>query len=659
MSEGKGTYETPDDSYKALNVGAHRKPAPLCGAPSLTWHRAFWRNHDDADTWHRNIDAFLFGIFQRCLDLTADPKDSNAIKSNDFSIQCHNIDKNQKKVYLFRHGVGLKDENRDLSPLDKKERFLRYDVFSLQLDLAGITLSIRAELFRELWTLTFILDFDKFFPQQIHETESVRSLANIIFKPSNPTNNEEKKPLNQRFNPIIHGIARQIDKIQGSITQRFLQHRNKDIAIEMGSANRDDLSGVRSRIITEFRGFCEETVLEAADKWASQKQGQNYHSPCNRKIAEFFGSVFGIETTEQAATPISTYITEQPDKKSRLTIHSLIGNGLYEVTNAHRLIDAAWPFIHELHLVNPINVETLSERKPEFSGSLFQDKRSLYISSLGRLNPNANYSRGETEPVVFTIFVCHRSRWQIGRIVERMHNLGVCRVVALWNLDSITDAGNQLYELRKKLDSQMESDPNGMQPADAAKQIASIQASVSDGGLSYRVERTRYYVKQINNLLRTLRIDRIEGFQPYDQFIQRRLYGTFDFIERIGVLYADLRSEITLQLDRQRTQQFMKLASDITHNTEAIQAYTAATSSRQKTTNLLLDNAEILIALPVFYYFGQIISYVFYDMSNIDSLDFLRESKILPFILSAIITFFLVRYFRHRHEDAVRARKEK
>jgi hypothetical protein len=235
-----------------------------------------------------------------------------------------------------------------------------------------------------------------------------------------------------------------------------------------------------------------------------------------------------------------------------------------------------------------------------------------------------------------------------------MHNLGTCRVAALWNLENITDAGNKLHELRTSVDSAR------VTPAEAAEKIAQIQAEVLDGGLSYRVERSRSYVGQIRNLVSTLRTQRIEGFQPYDKFIQRRIFGTFDFIDRVGVLYSDLRSEITLQLDRQRTQQFMTLANNINSTTGAIQEFTKTASDRQKTTNLLLDNAEFLIALPVFYYFGKFISDIFVDLAKTTDFQFFEVYKTPPFMLSAVITFFLVRYFRRRHENArkVRAARE-
>ena len=658
MSQTTSSYGQPDESYKALNVGAHRKPAPLCGAPSLTWHRAFWKNQENADDWHRNIDAFLLEVYKRCCELTTLPNAKTSY-DNPASLQCHNIHKNSKTIFLFRHRSCLNNDNpKMLTRLDNSERFLRYDVFSLQIDFLGPSLTIRAELFRELWTLTCILDFDKVFPHEVSETGKEKHLAPIRFSNSKqPTgmNNTEDKPENKKYNDMIVSISEMLYNIQESIIDRFGRHKGRDIPIDLTAEEKSKLRDARSRLVNSFSTFCDHNLLEEANDSALKNQ-EFYAPPCNRKIAEFFGSVLGIEIKNDVARVVSTCVAGEPEKKSRLTIHSLIGNAWYKTSDAHRLIDAAWPFIHELHNVTPANLS--SDRKPEFSGSLFQNRRSLYISSLGRLNPNANYDSGNTEPVIFTIFVCNRSRWQIGRIVERMHNLGVCRVVALWNLDSITDAGNQLYDLRMKLDSQTGDGLQRILPADAAKEIAAIQASVADGGLSYRVERTRYYVNQINSLLQTLRIVRIEGFQPYDQFIRRRLYGTFDFIERIGVLYADLRSEITLQLDRQRTQEFMSLGNNIKSNTDAIQDFAEQTSARTKTTNLLLDNAEFLIALPVFYYFGQILGYILKDLKTLGHLNISGDSEFFPFILSGIMTFLLLLYFRRRHNDTKAGRKK-
>lgn len=661
MSQTIPSYGQPDQSYKTLNVGAHRKPAPLCGAPSLTWHRAFWKNQENVDVWHRNIDAFLLGIFKECFEIIGRPekdfrdidaflKQQEATPVSPDLFDCPNVDKSERKIYFFRNSSSLREKNPVLRKLDKKERFLRYDIFSLQFNFSGASLSIRAELFHEFWTLTCILDFGMVFPHVYKEGEPETSLEHIIYT----------EPQHQ----TITQIAQTIGHVQRLITVRYAAHKDKSIAVDFTEETIGNIARVRDDLVKKFHDMCDNEIFQKANTFALEIIGSSYLFPCDRKIAEFCGSIFGLQIEKDAVIPISTALKAPPKddasskKKKRLTIHSLIGNNSYAPGDAHRLIDAAWPFIHELHLIHPDKSINLLERKPEFSGSLFQDRRSLYISSLGRLNPNANYTRGETEPVIYTIFVCNRSRWQIGRLVERMHNLGVCRVAALWNLDRITDAGNQLYDLRMKLDSQTGDGGPQISPAAAAKEISAIQASVEDGGLSYRVERTSYYVKQINNLLPTLRIDRIEGFQPYDQFIRRRLYGTFDFIERMGVVYADLRSEITLQLDRQRTQEFMSLANSIQSNTEAIQAFTENTSAQQKTTNLLLDNAEFLIALPVFYYFGQILGYIFKDFKTLGNLNIAGGSEFFPFILSGIMTFLLLLHFRRRHDDAKKSRKK-
>jgi len=57
------------------------------------------------------------------------------------------------------------------------------------------------------------------------------------------------------------------------------------------------------------------------------------------------------------------------------------------------------------------------------------------------------------------------------------------------------------------------------------------------GGLSYRIERSRFYVQQFEDNVKLLRIQRLEGAQPYDQFIRRRLGSEFDFIDRLGIRY--------------------------------------------------------------------------------------------------------------------------
>ena len=71
--------------------------------------------------------------------------------------------------------------------------------------------------------------------------------------------------------------------------------------------------------------------------------------------------------------------------------------------------------------------------------------------------------------------------------------------------------------------------------------------TVTGSGLLYRIERSRYYVKQFNDTVKLLRIRRLEGDQPYNQFIERRLGSEFDFIDRLGIRYERaMRNMVTL-----------------------------------------------------------------------------------------------------------------
>jgi hypothetical protein len=51
-------------------------------------------------------------------------------------------------------------------------------------------------------------------------------------------------------------------------------------------------------------------------------------------------------------------------------------------------------------------------------------------------------------------------------------------------------------------------------------------------------------VKQFEESVKLLRIGRLEGDQPYHQFIRRRLGSEFDFIDRLGTRYERATSNV-------------------------------------------------------------------------------------------------------------------
>jgi hypothetical protein len=59
------------DTYPQLLMGAHRKPAPVLGSPSLVWHIALWRLvrpeqiEEDRKKRRRLLDDYLQDLYVR------------------------------------------------------------------------------------------------------------------------------------------------------------------------------------------------------------------------------------------------------------------------------------------------------------------------------------------------------------------------------------------------------------------------------------------------------------------------------------------------------------------------------------------------------------------------------------------------------------------
>lgn len=198
------------------------------------------------------------------------------------------------------------------------------------------------------------------------------------------------------------------------------------------------------------------------------------------------------------------------------------------------------------------------------------------------------------------------NRWQLGRLIDRLLLLGTLRLCALKEVKLLHEAGQKLAQLDEstqdareaiaKAEAQasalrrraLESKARGAAPknerlpptdqpalpeqkpapdgntdeldslnakamdliARAHQRLNSITHTFFDQtgtGLLYRIERSRYYVKQFDDNIKWLRIKRVEGDQPYDQFIKKRLGSEFDFIDRLGIRYERaLRSMVTL-----------------------------------------------------------------------------------------------------------------
>jgi hypothetical protein len=211
----------------------------------------------------------------------------------------------------------------------------------------------------------------------------------------------------------------------------------------------------------------------------------------------------------------------------------------------------------------------------ECAANYMLDGRALYMSTLGPQLPSMPAEK--RIPVEFIVYAHQRyndttvvNKWQLGRLVSQIVLLGTLRLAALKDVKSLHAAGQLLGQLEEVTQAAREAITRTEAEASAAKEnrpssskqdqsvSSNLEQKMEDilskaherlnavagdflnetgSGLSYRIERSRFYVKQFDDNVKLLRIQRLEGAQPYDQFIRRRLGSEFDFIDRLGIRY--------------------------------------------------------------------------------------------------------------------------
>lgn len=195
----------------------------------------------------------------------------------------------------------------------------------------------------------------------------------------------------------------------------------------------------------------------------------------------------------------------------------------------------------------------------EIIGCTLFRNRAVYMSPLGAPPVHSGAISENRRPLYFAVAVHENNRWQIGRIIHRLNTLGTLRLLALRDFRKLKNASDRIREVGEDLDeaaretddekhtteSRIEAEHQRL--AKYKKEIDYIGKDIS-GHISYRVYRSRYRASQFDIQLSDLHVERIEAWQPYDEFVKRRLYPAFDFISRIGERYERLNSNYQRQL---------------------------------------------------------------------------------------------------------------
>jgi hypothetical protein len=284
-----------------------------------------------------------------------------------------------------------------------------------------------------------------------------------------------------------------------------------------------------------------------------------------------------------------------------------------KLTNeANAVIKGYWPFIRRM-------APDIDFRDVIACGVF--DWRAIYITPLGALNeydegdesedgsldvPHGNLRSGERnhQPVRYLFLTKGQPhRKQIGRIVDRINAMGTIRIYALKDWSVLQNASSHVrmrgqeldqiirdwtegrmyidlqYEESRKKGRNLEREHDERDEwiaeytRDVETRLLSIGSALdtigqrSIGGIHFRINRSRYYVKEFLLLLETLRIGNIPTWLSYQNFVDRGLQPAFDSIHELGLRLDSLRRRLQAVTEGIQTSALVAQASATRQNT--------------------------------------------------------------------------------------------
>lgn len=200
----------------------------------------------------------------------------------------------------------------------------------------------------------------------------------------------------------------------------------------------------------------------------------------------------------------------------------------------------------------------------EFTLSRFLDDRAFYATALGF---QSDILATTQSPLYYLLYEDTLNPWQLGRMVYRVHRAGTARIAAIMHYDVLRRAKDILEQVDATLESAtwaMSRFADETQRESLRQSLIAGQRKVEtglsklsqlrlDGTLEARIERSRYYVRQFERVTSALRIKRVVGFQPYDEFVNQRMGAVFESIDGLGRSFERIKRDRAALVSRIQT----------------------------------------------------------------------------------------------------------
>jgi hypothetical protein len=267
-------------------------------------------------------------------------------------------------------------------------------------------------------------------------------------------------------------------------------------------------------------------------------------------------------------------------------------------------------------------VRGIDMSKHEFAVSQMLDHRALHITALGA--QPTTLAGEERVPTCYFLLTETLNGWQIGRLIDRINRLGTLRHAALFGTEQLQKVSVKLRSVEQEMKGAfahaylVSRKQNARSPADSPKDKENVERAARDlrrhvssvaeamlnidalagGNLERRIERSRFYLGLFRQRMSALRIERIEGFQRIDTFIESRFGSSFAFVELLAARYQRARAD--------RAALFSYYLAQETRNVEM------ATRDRNVEIEEIQGIADFALwTVLVPYYLGSVFSHIF------------------------------------------------
>jgi hypothetical protein len=552
--------------YTFLHSGAHRKPPARIGAPGLCRQVNFWlpsgRREDSPEKrrteWVSHIDEFIGGLVARVTNPTIDPgfavtPDGGKLRDRSYNVYGVKTD----RLYLFRHTLGLANGDWELRPIFRQDRAMKHVADCLcehhqklkyipELDFNKPNMPARYQNFslaffwRNVWVKFRFMLHSEYVSMGIYLDLSG---SDHLDNPRELTR-QDTGEIDVGMRDRIADAFRAINEVCGK--------RYRDVADAKAEEHR---SALDRRALAGAHRELYETI------WTEFEQdilGPSLNL-CSKSLswAKIGGVIYDgrivllhMPHNDPPSIGLSSDFINPPqfDYADLGSLSERIGlDGVLDAPAALICADTVQPFISA--------PSTRLDARIEYTANLLLGRRVVYMTSLSAEFVGSDQSDSPTK----SLLACKVNHsWQLGRLIDRLFVMGSTRVAALMNLEALISAGDKLQSMTARLEQ--EDRRTREWNAEELRKMERLATSLRketvdlnddcDGGIEYRIERSKYYVRQFTEVEKTLRLGMIEGFQIYSTFVRRRYFSTYDQIERLGERLARHRLALASLIQR-------------------------------------------------------------------------------------------------------------